>query len=138
MRSRSSENEEFNSVLRAILRSQDEAARLLKRYPERLEARDAIGETPLHWLAVENRLDALAFLAKRGAQVDARNQLGQTPLMDAARLGHAKMVQVLLALGADANVRDAEGHTVLDHATLSSHRSPAVLELLKQITPESS
>lgn len=56
----------------------------LRRNPDLLHARTSLGETPLHFLCVENRLDAVRGLVQTGAAVDTVNDLGTTPLSDAA------------------------------------------------------
>ncbi len=45
-----------------------------------VNARDKFENTPLHWAAVYNGLEAAKALLTHGADVNARNQWGDTPL----------------------------------------------------------
>jgi ankyrin repeat protein len=87
---------------------------MLRGHPELLEARSShVGETPLHWLAIENRLEAVQFLARMGADINIRDAGGSTSLVHAAMLGHLEMVGFLLAQGADPNLQEVSGWTAL-------------------------
>lgn len=72
--------------------------------PTLVHQRTALGETPLHYLCVENQLEAVQALAKRGAAINVVNDVGSTPLSDAASLGYAEMVRLLLTSGANLRV----------------------------------
>ena len=62
------------------------------------------GDTVLHWAAVRNQLDLVAFLAEKGANLDAVgykfDRAGQTPLQAARQAEHGDMVTLLSDLGA--------------------------------------
>lgn len=74
---------------------------LLNAEPQLIAERTGLGETPLHYLAVENQLDAVRLLIARGASVNTVNECHSTPLSDAASLGYEEMVALLLDSGAD-------------------------------------
>lgn len=73
---------------------------LVRADPQLLEARTSLGETPLHYLVVENQLRAVLLLVEAGAAVDTVSAVGGTPLSEAASLGYVDMVEYLLARGA--------------------------------------
>jgi len=52
------------------------AAMLLQTEPELISQRDGIGETVLHFLAVENNRAAVEWLHTRGADLNATNEFG--------------------------------------------------------------
>ncbi len=56
----------------------EEASKLA--HGEKLEARDALGRTPLHIAALFGLEEMVALLLERGADVNARDQWGVTPL----------------------------------------------------------
>ena len=73
-----------------------------------LECRGHLGETPLHYLAVEGYSEAVIALLERGANPDPRNELDNTPLVECVVLGHLDIVEALLKAGADPNVDSDE------------------------------
>ena len=83
-------------LIDAFFESVDEGLRLLKAEPDLISVRDGLGETPLHYLAVENQLSAVRALVEHGAEVNTLNECGGTPLSEAASLGHVELVKYLL------------------------------------------
>lgn len=77
---------------------------LVNAEPNLLTERTGLGETPLHYLAVENQYEAVQLLIARGASVNTVNDCGSTPLSDAASLGYEELVQLLLDHGAELHV----------------------------------
>ena len=73
-------------LISACCESLEAAEALLAQEPTLIHSETGIGETPLHYLAVEDKLEAVRWLAARGAAIDARNSFGDTPLSDAASL----------------------------------------------------
>jgi ankyrin repeat protein len=104
------------------------ARRMLTDNPELLDARFELGETPLHFLAVESEIEAVEFLAAAGFDVNATNQFGDTPLVDVATLGNTEMAKVLLFYGADPNATSQTQDNVL-HAAIHSG-SATLVDLL--------
>ena len=89
-----------NRVIATAFESPDDMAQLVQAEPELLEARTGLGETPLHYLAVENQLRAVILLREAGADINTVNDVGGTPLSEAASLGYEELVEYLLAQGA--------------------------------------
>lgn len=111
-------NEGMHRLVAACGTSLAEAATLLDAEPALLEARDGIGETALHYLAVEGELSAVRFLHERGADIEARNEFGESALDAALRLAHGAVARYLLDHGADVHGTDAHGRTMLHAAAL--------------------
>lgn len=121
----------YNEFLVACCSSFSRAEYLLRRYPELLETKEGVGETPLHYLAIENRCEAVEFLIQKGAQVDAQTHFQATPLIHAARLGWLEMVGLLLKAGADPGARsDLEGSALHSAAGAYKQNAVAVIKLL--------
>ena len=100
--------DEANRLIKAFFHSISEGRSMLNSEPALIEARTSLGETPLHYLAVENQLEAVQALVARGAEVNTVSDVGGTPLSEAASLGHARMVKYLLSVGAGTSL---EGQT---------------------------
>lgn len=91
-------------------------------------ARNALGETPLH-RAVEKGMKELSMaLVKAGTSLRARSNSGETVLHLAALHADPGLAEFLLANGADARARNDDGESPLHWAALSGN--PAVVALL--------
>jgi ankyrin repeat protein len=132
------------------------AAALLAHPATRIDATNAVGETPLMMAALRGRLDwiqrfiergaqvqrdgwtplhyaasgpeprAVKLLLDRGAPIDARSPNGSTPLMMAARYGDEAATQELIARGADPTLRNERGLNAADFARLGGREALAV------------
>ena len=105
-------------LIDAFFESVDEGLRLLKAEPDLISVRDGLGETPLHYLAVENQLSAVRALVEHGAEVNTLNDCGGTPLSEAASLGHVELVKYLLSVGAKLRI-EGQKEPVLHEAVRS-------------------
>lgn len=92
-----------------------------------VNARDAVGDTPLMKAAVYATAAEMTLLLNHGADVNATNQFGATALMRAAY--DADKVELLLQRGASVNGRSALGNTALILAAraANSHRAVELL-----------
>lgn len=72
-------------------------------------------DTPLHWAAMADELDAArALVDKAGADVNSLNLLHETPLLQACRAGHFDVACFLLSRGADPTISSTpRGETCL-------------------------
>ncbi len=109
-----SDNPLFDQLVDAAAVNQPAAEQLLHEHPELIHVTNRLGETALHFLAVEDYADGVVFLARHGAPVNARNGSHRTPLMEAAMVGATEVVRALLACGADPSVQTPDGDTVWD------------------------
>ena len=81
------------------------ARKLVKDHPEVLELRNGIGETALHYLAVENYAEAVQLLIELGADVNVMNDFGATALEEAIVVEAKETVEVLRRAGAVTSSR---------------------------------
>jgi ankyrin repeat protein len=63
--------------------------------------RNSLGETLLHWFAVENCQEEVGWLLERGVPLNTVNDFGSSPLLEATQLGYTELVLFLLEKGAD-------------------------------------
>jgi len=87
-------------LIRACFESLDEARELLRREPALVDSLTGLGETPLHFLAVEDQLDAVKLLVELGAKIDTLNRFGNSALAETASLGYVETLDWMLANGA--------------------------------------
>ena len=64
------------------------ASTLLENDSSLIDARNGIGESVLHFLAVENNQLAVKWLHARGANLNATNKFGKPLLFEVALLGY--------------------------------------------------
>ena len=102
-------------LIDACFNSLDDARDLLRREPSLITALTGLGETPLHYLAVEDRLDAVKLLFEHGAEIDTLNRFGNSALAEAASLGYVALVEWMLANGATLDLA-GQGEPTLHEA----------------------
>jgi ankyrin repeat protein len=83
------------------------------------------GWTPLHYAASGPEPKVVALLLDRGAPIDALSPNRTTPLMMAARYGDEASADLLLARGADAKLRNDPGLSAADFARLAGREALA-------------
>lgn len=74
---------------------------------------DALGRTPLHWVALRGDLPKVEILLKWTAQPNVMDNEARTPLHEAAFMGTTECVLALLEARADVNAKDFYGTTAL-------------------------
>lgn len=80
------------------------------------------GVTPLHWAAINNRLNICRYLLDQGASVDAKGGgIQGTPLHWACRSGLVYIAHLLISRGADPLRTDSQGFNALHLAVHSSN-----------------
>lgn len=109
------------------------AEEMLTRAPELIRLCNGIGETALHFLAVENHLEEVTWLIEHGAEVDSLNDFKQTPLMEVAGIGHLEMCQLLVSHGANIRYVSPWGESVLSAA--ASHDQAEIVEYMLGLLP---
>jgi ankyrin repeat protein len=101
---------------------------LLATVDARLEARDALGFTPLMLAAETGAVDSVKLLLQHGADVNAANADGVTPLILASLRQRVDVVVLLLTTGADVNTLESRGRSALTAAVHTGNT--ALVQLL--------
>lgn len=115
-------------------RSVENSDRTPLTYPSLSPNYECIGETPLHWAARMNQIDAAAILITDGkAYVNAFDEKMDTPLHFAARTGNRAMASLLLQHGARVNSVNEEGLTPAMVA--KQYNQEHMLKLLTSVGP---
>jgi ankyrin repeat protein len=107
----SSSNDHFKQLTSAFQTNSRRALRTIQGNPSLMHVRGSLGETILHFLAIEDDLEAVETLAKLGANLDTRNDFDRTPLMEVAMIGNLPMAKLLVELGADVKSSTNDGDT---------------------------
>jgi ankyrin repeat protein len=106
-----------------------EARAEVNAHPELIYETDGVGETPLHWLVVENELDGVRLLIERGADLNTNTANG-SPLHSAASLGYLEMVGLLLKHNANIAARDRISNDTPLHWAARHACNDGVIDLL--------
>ncbi|HSQ79021.1 MAG TPA: ankyrin repeat domain-containing protein, partial [Candidatus Bathyarchaeia archaeon] len=98
-----------------LLRKGDVAAvkALIGKSPQLVTAKDADGDTPLHYAAVGKDPGLIGFLVDKGAKVDAIGAGAKTPLHLAAQSDNREAVAALIKRGAAIDIKDDYARTAL-------------------------
>ena len=76
-----------------------------------VNARDADGQTPLHWAVDKEDTGTVQLLLANKADPSAQDTLKHSALHRAAALGLSRISRFLLDRGADVNAKNANGWT---------------------------
>lgn len=94
-----------------------------------VNARTALGFTPLHMAALYAPTAVADLLITHGADIHATAAEGETPLHFAAMAGNTELARKLLQNGTNVNAREADGMSPLCRAAYYTN-SPDMLKLL--------
>lgn len=90
-------------------RLMDHLVNALLQHSAPVDAKTALGNTPLMYAAAGGHHDCAKILIRAGAKVNSQDSTGETPLHKAVREGHVKVVNVLLEKGADKTLVNKAG-----------------------------
>jgi len=106
------------------------ASTLLDRDSSLLHEGNGIGESVLHFLAVENNQPAIEWLHARGADLNTTNEFGTPLLFEVAQLGYRDLLLWLIEHGADPKKKDVQGQRIDEY--LAEFDKPEMIEFIKQ------
>jgi ankyrin repeat protein len=98
---------------------------MLRRRPELLHLVNGVGETALHFLAVENDATGVSWLHARGADLNTKTRLGTPVLFEVACLAYKDLFNWFLAQGADVHATDEDDHDMIAHLLEYGHEDMA-------------
>ena len=91
------------------------ANRLLDAAPHLLNLGNSLGETVLHFLAVENDIEGVSWMHSKGAAIDTKSEFGTPAIFEVAQLGYKELLEWFVQNGADVHIVDADGNGLVDH-----------------------
>jgi hypothetical protein len=115
----------FHDLLTMIVEDPAGAEAAIRLDPSALTRRDKVGETLLHYFAVENDLPRVIWLHRLGASIDIPDEFGATPLMHAVQLEYRELLEYFLAQGANVDAKTVNGDTALSYAVMAGKEALA-------------
>jgi ankyrin repeat protein len=100
----------------------------------KINEKDGKGETVLHGIALNGKINLLRILVEKGAEVNAADHERITALHLSSGNGQTECVQFLIERGANITVKAKNGMTAMDMALKNSHEETAEIlsEAMKQ------
>ena len=112
----------FSAVKKGDMKLAQELAR---ENPDVIHARDAYGNSPLHWAVKYSFIELVQWLLDKGVNPNAKNHWNQTPLFFVDWENGVKTAQVLLEKDTDTSVKDKNGFSSLDFTFWKWHKRTA-------------
>jgi ankyrin repeat protein len=103
----------------------EEAAALLAREPSLRSAVNGLGETVLHYQAVENDEEGVSWLSSQGFDINTRNEFGTPVVFEVAQLDYRDLLHWFISRGADLKCRDGEGKNIKEYVLAFEHEDIA-------------
>ena len=103
----------------------EEAAALLARIPSLRSAVDGMGETVLHYLAVENDHQGVSWLSSQGFDINTRNVFGTPVVFEVAQLDYRDLLQWFISSGANVKCQDSDGNNIKEYVLAFGHEDIA-------------
>lgn len=121
--------------LRSAVSSQNysEADLLLKSEPKLVTHTNSIGETVLHFLAVENNIKGVDWLKSKGFSVNTKNEFGTPVIFEVAQLGYKELLVWFCENGADVLATD-EYDLTLDESLIDLGQTKMAEFFVKKCT----
>lgn len=130
------ERDVIGRFLHEVVNDQSAAAKTLQEHPWLRAAKWRLGESLVHFLAIEDYQGGVKWLLENGLAADRVNELGDTALFDVLKLGNYEMASLLIAYGANPFVVSPTHGTLIEYAKLADDKQ--LVEFLNSINPSKS
>lgn len=113
---------DLRTFRQAAMHDRQFAEQMLAKCPGLIKEQDSVGETALHYCAIEGSKEAVAWLISKGASVNTCTNSKSTPLIHAALFGQLAICRILVNAGADLMAtEEIESNTALHAAAQHGH-----------------
>jgi ankyrin repeat protein len=99
----------------------EKAEALLVKEPSLRFAVNGLGESVLHYLAVEDDKEGVSWLFAQGFDLNTRNKFGIPVVFEVAQLDHRDLLQWFITNGSDLKCRTNEGKDIKEHVLDFGH-----------------
>ena len=103
----------------------EEAAALLARESSLRSAGNGLGETVLHYQAVENDEEGVSWLLSQGFDINTRNEFGTPVVFEVAQLNYRELLHWFISKGVDLMCRDEDGNNIKEYVLIYEHEDMA-------------
>ena len=107
------------------------AENMLANNPELISLENGLGETALHFLAVENDQEGVAWLFSKGSHLDVRNRFGDPAIFEVASLGYKELLLWFRQNGANFGIKGRKGESLLEY--LLAREEKEMVEWVRKI-----
>src|SRR6266436_7826735 len=103
----------------------EEATALLARESSLRSAVNGMGETVLHYQAVEDDEQGVSWLWSRGFDINTRNKFGTPVAFEVAQLDYRDLLHWFISNGAALSCRDKDGKNIKEYVLDFGHENIA-------------
>jgi len=125
---READNDNFGIEEEFLEKAMIDMMKLLINHGAKVNEKDDLGSTPLHYAMFGVPIGVAEFLLSEGANPNIKNEYGQSMLHEAASDGHLDFVKLFLGHGVDVNAKDIKGQTPLHEAVWENNKE--IVEIL--------
>ena len=93
----------------------DVAERMLTATPALIHMTSGLGETALHFLAVENDSESVSWLHAKGSDINTRNMFGTPVIFEVAQLEYKDLFLWFVEQGVDLQARNTEDQGLVEY-----------------------
>ena len=101
------------------------AGDMLREFPALLFLANGLGETALHFLAVENDIEGVTWLRGKGSDIDTSNLFGTPAIFEVAELGYKELFLWFSEHGANLLAQDKNGQGIIEYLLESDQEEMA-------------
>lgn len=120
---------EFRSAV--YNRDYPNAMQILRKNPNIISMKNGLGETTLHFLAVENDQEGVAWLFSKEAELNTKNTFGEPLIFEVAQLGYKELFVWFVENGVDLQIKGRKAESLIEF--LIKHKKEEMADWVQTI-----